>query len=118
MARQIRKRFTFRSGSVTEQNEGSAPCPHKSPTREAGAGTEEKRFCSGAVQPGRVGDSHLKDYHIFLLKPEFLIRTEGLFSYPIIFLLIAFNVLGLYPFIFLAFGELSARIFPSCLLGQ
>lgn len=89
MARQIRKGFTSRSGSATEQNEGLSACSHKSQAHEAGAGMKKRGFIQVLHNLGRVVDSRLKDYHIFLLKPEFLIRREGLFSYPIIFLLIA-----------------------------
>ena len=57
---------------VTHQNGDLAACHNQSQTREAGAGTKEKRFYSGAAQAGRMVDSCLKDHLVFMLKPQFL----------------------------------------------
>ena len=68
--------------SEAKQNGGSAACRHRSQTREADVGAKGKAFSSGASQPGRMADSHLKDHLLFLLRPEVPIGRGrgGLFS--------------------------------------
>lgn len=100
------------------KNGGSAACRNKSQTHEAGAGAKRKRFYSGATQPGRTVDSHLKDQLFFLLKPSIL---KGKGSDGLFFLsnyLASVWALRPYPFIFLAFGTLSVRTALQCHPGQ